>query len=60
VARAPAGFSDDDCAPCRDLPSAATERFEQEKRRGIERLVRPETIIDPAREAARQPQRAPS
>jgi hypothetical protein len=49
VARAPAGFSDDDCAPCRDLPSAA-----------IERLVRPETIIDPAREAARQPQRAPS
>ena len=39
--------------------SAATERLDQEQRRLSERLVRLETIIDLAREAARQP-RLPS
>jgi hypothetical protein len=34
--------------------SVVTERLDQEQRRVVERLVRLETIIDLAREAARQ------
>ena len=40
--------------------TAATERLDQEQRHVVERLVRLETIIDLAREAARRPNLPPA